>query len=182
MSAIFDPLAVKLCFSSDHEVALFLEAHGFLLLSVQKPCRFNLIWEEEQANPTDEDGDNEFDDKEPSPGGESISISHGLNGICEQSTKRTGDTLGEIRRHDTLSRQFSGIDGREQKGKTLGKAGLGGVQNHTNSDSLPVSLDERSPEGTSAPQGECRANGFLSTEASNGQDPRELKEDGADAR
>jgi hypothetical protein len=125
-------------------ISLLLQAHRFLLFLIQKPCRFNLVRKEEQANATDDDSNQELDDEEPSPGSESISISHSLNGICEQPTKGTGYALGEIGCHYTLSCQFAGVDGREQKGEALGETGLGGIQQHANGDSLTVGVDKGS--------------------------------------
>ena len=73
-----------------------------------------------------------------------MSISHGLDSICEQPTKSARDALSEVSYHDTLSCQFARVDSGEQIGESLSKASLGGVQQHSHDDGLAVILDEGS--------------------------------------
>lgn len=75
-----------------------------------------------------------------------------------------------------------GLDGREEKGEASGQPGLSGIEQHAARNGLAVGVDEGGAECASAPEDEGRADGLFGAEAADGEGPRDLENDGTDAR
>lgn len=162
-----------------NEVPKLLQFHRFLLFVVQEPRSLNSGWQEEQTNSANSQGDQEFDDEEPSPGCESCGLSHRLDRIGEQPAKGARDTRSEVGCHDSLGCGLSRVDRREQVGKTLRETGFGSIQQHADSDGLAVVVDERSSKCADTPQAKRSSQSLLGAPSPDGKDPWKFKENGA---
>lgn len=106
---------------------------------------------EHQADAAHNSCNEEFDNEQPPPGCDASPGAHGLNSVREQSAECARDALGEIRRHNALSRLLLGIYGRKHERESGRQSRFASAQYHPKHDGLRVTVDERRGQRAGTP-------------------------------
>lgn len=100
-----------------------------------------VLWHEEDGNETAADGDDTFDDEEPSPASNAVDTIECETSSCNEAAKGAAEHLKHEEGGKALSKFVFGIPGAEEVDDTGEEDGFGNTEEDTDDEKTCIALD-----------------------------------------